>query len=453
VSSAAQPVLLFGAALSGRVFTPVNYRLADERLRALVGRTAPALFVAGDADAGRISALDGVRVVPRPAFLDRLAHYAPAEDTADFTGDEPAVWIFTSGTTAAPKAAVLRHRHLFSYVTAAGELGSAEADEAALVSVPPYHVAGVAAVLTNVYAGRRLVYLPDYSPRGWVEAARSEAITHAMVVPTMLAGILDVLDETGEPLPALRSLSYGGGKMPVALIERALAALPGTSFVNGYGLTETSSTVTLLSPEDHRAALAAVDPSLRRRLGSVGRALPHVKLEVRDAEGQPAAPGARGEIWVSGEHVAGEYAEGSALTADGWFRTNDAGWLDDEGYLFLEGRLDDVIVRGGENIPPAEIEQVIQEHPAVAEAAVCGVPDEHWGEVPAAFVVRRPGTSLGADEVRDWVRSRLRSTRVPAYVVFTATLPYNELGKLLRRVLKAEFADRPGDSAPPARQP
>ena len=247
---------------------------------------------------------------------------------------------------------------------------------------------------------------------------------------------------TGESLPALRSLSYGGGKMPVALVERALAMLGSTSFVNGYGLTETSSTVTLLSPQDHRAALSAADPAVRRRLGSVGRALPDIELEVRDDAGRPVAAGVRGEIWVSGQHVAGEYAEGSARTADGWIRTNDAGWLDDEGYLVLEGRLDDVIVRGGENIPPAEIEQVIADHPAVADAAVCGVPDAVWGEVPAAFVVRRPGTSLDAGEVQDWVRSRLRSTRVPAYVTFVGTLPYNELGKLPRRALKAEFTNQ-----------
>ena len=148
-SSAAQPVLLFGAALAGRVFAPVNYRLADDRLRALAARTAPALIVAGHDDAPRLAGLDGVTVLPRAEFLTKLGRYPAAAGNPDMTGDQIAVWIFTSGTTGTPKAAVLRHRHLFAYVTATGELGSAGPDEAALVSVPPYHIAGVAAVLTS----------------------------------------------------------------------------------------------------------------------------------------------------------------------------------------------------------------------------------------------------------------------------------------------------------------
>jgi acyl-CoA synthetase (AMP-forming)/AMP-acid ligase II len=446
-NSAAQPVLLFGAAFAGEIFAPVNYRLTDDRLRALAARTAPTLIVAGPSGAPRLAGLDGVTVLPREEFWARLEQHPAAAGTPDLTGDEVAVWIFTSGTTGTPKAAVLRHRHLFSYVTATGDLGSAGPEEAALVSVPPYHIAGVAAVLTSVYGGRRLVYLPRYTAAAWVAAARAEAITHAMVVPTMLAGILDELAGTGEKLPALRSLSYGGGKMPTDLVERALAALPEVSFVNGYGLTETSSTVTLLSPGDHRAAMASPDPSVRRRLGSVGRPLPHVELEVRDEAGRPVPAGTRGEVWVRGEHIAGEYADGAALTADAWFRTNDGGWLDSGGYLFIEGRLDDVIVRGGENIPPAEIEQVIAEHPGVAEVAVCAVADPVWGEVPAAFVVSGPGPAPTPDEIRDWVRDRLRSTRVPAYVEFVPELPYNELGKLLRRTLQASFATRAPDPA------
>jgi acyl-CoA synthetase (AMP-forming)/AMP-acid ligase II len=147
-----------------------------------------------------------------------------------------------------------------------------------------------------------------------------------MVVPTMLAGILDTLAETGTELPALRSLSYGGGKMPPDLEERALTTLPGVSFVNGYGLTETSSTITLLSPQDHRAALASADPAVHRRLGSVGRALPHIELEVRHETGRLVPGGTRGEVWVRGEHIAGEYADGAALTAGAWFRTRDGGW-------------------------------------------------------------------------------------------------------------------------------
>ena len=450
VSSAAQPILLFASSLAGRPFAPVNYRLADDRLRALAARTAPALFVTGRDDQPRLAGLDGIQTLSRDAFLAALGDQPAGGGEPDPAGEDIAVWIFTSGTTGPPKAAILRQRHLFSYVTATGELGAADEDEAALVSVPPYHIAGVAAVLTNVYAGRRLVYLPRYSPQAWVAAARAESVTHAMVVPTMLAGILDALQAGGAALPALRSLSYGGGRMPVPLIERALAMLPQASFVNGYGLTETSSTITLLSPEDHRRAVASTDPSVRRRLGSVGRAIPAVQLEIRDAGGQVTGPGVPGEVWVRGDHIAGEYTEGAALTGDGWFPTHDGGWLDEDGYLFIEGRLDDVIVRGGENISPAEIENVILEHPGVAQAAVVGVPDEVWGEVPAAFLVLAPGRAAEPEDIRDWVRGRLRSTRVPAHVEVVPELPYNELGKLLRRELRAGFAGRQAGAGPAA---
>jgi acyl-CoA synthetase (AMP-forming)/AMP-acid ligase II len=265
------------------------------------------------------------------------------------------------------------------------------------------------------------VYLPQFDPEAWVETARSEDITHAMVVPTMLGRILDVLESHGDELVMLRHLSYGGGRMPAAVIERAMKLLPEVGFVNAYGLTETSSTIAILTPEDHR------DP---RRLGSVGKPLSSIEVEVRD-----------GEIWVRGEQISGEYlGRGAALTADGWFRTNDAGWLDDDGYLFVEGRLDDVIVRGGENLSPGEIEDVLLLHPAISDAAVVGVPDQEWGEAVAAIVVLHAGASVTDAQLQAWVRDRLRSARTPARVEFRDELPYNETGKLLRRVLKAELS-------------
>jgi acyl-CoA synthetase (AMP-forming)/AMP-acid ligase II len=212
--------------------------------------------------------------------------------------------------------------------------------------------------------------------------------------------------------------------MPVAVIERALELLPGVGFVNAYGLTETSSTIAILTPADHREAMASDDPAVRARLGSVGRPLPTIELAIRD-----------GEIWVRGEQVSGEYAGvGSKVRDDGWFPTNDGGRLDDDGYLFVDGRLDDVIVRGAENLSPGEIEDVLVEHPAVAEAAVLGAPDDEWGEVPIAFVVR--SGDVEERELQEWVRDHLRSSRVPARVTFLDELPYSETGKLLRRVLK-----------------
>jgi fatty-acyl-CoA synthase len=306
--------------------------------------------------------------------------------------------------------------------------------------VPPYHIAGVATILSNTYAGRRMVYLPQFDAKQWVHVAEQEGITHAMVVPTMLGRILDAIEEQGAALPALRHLSYGGGRMPVPTVERAMQLLPHVGFVNAYGLTETSSTIAVLGPDEHRVAYASDDPTVRARLGSVGRPLPTLELEIRDLMGNPLPVCETGEIHVRGEQVAGEYHGRSALITDGWFPTNDGGRLDDAGFLFVEGRLDDVIVRGGENLSPGEIEDVLLDHPAVAEAAVVGVPDDEWGEAVAAAVVLEPVGIVSEDELQEWVRARLRSARVPVIVEFRAALPFNETGKLLRRVLREELA-------------
>jgi acyl-CoA synthetase (AMP-forming)/AMP-acid ligase II len=179
---------------------------------------------------------------------------------------------------------------------------------------------------------------------------------------------------------------------------------------------------------------------VRRRLSSVGRPLPTVELEIRDADGNALPPGERGEIYVRGEQVAGEYLGRSVLTDDGWFPTNDAGHLDTDGFLYLDGRLDDVIVRGAENLSPGEIEEALVEHPAVAEAAVVGIPDPEWGEAVAAAVVLRPGHEVTEGELQAWVKERLRSTKAPQVVQFRDEMPYNETGKLLRRVIREELA-------------
>jgi fatty-acyl-CoA synthase len=442
VNSDIVPTLLFGAALAGIPFVPINYRLADDQLAALLARSAPALAVVEDAVRRRAGAVDGIEYVGAGELKARLADAEPA-DPGFVDPDGITVLLFTSGTTGDPKAAVLRHRHLTSYVLSTVEFMGADPAHAGLVSVPPYHIAGMATILTAVYGGRRLLYLPTFDPAAWVDLARDEAVTHAMVVPTMLGRILDVAEERGESLPGLVHLAYGGGRMPVPVVERALTVLPHVGLVNAYGLTETSSTVSVLDPEDHRAAFASDDPAVRARLGSVGRPLPSLEVEIRDPFGKAVPPGERGEIFVRGEQVAGEYlGRRAVLTDDGWFPTNDGGWIDEAGYLFVEGRLDDVIVRGGENISPGEVEDVLLGHPAVAEVGVVGVPDDEWGETVAAAVVLAAGAEATAEELAEWVRARLRSARTPTLIEIRSALPYNDTGKLLRRVLKAELAAR-----------
>lgn len=434
------PVLMFASGIAGLSFVPVNYRLPDAELRKLIARTAPSVVVVDDDMLGRIEGIDGTTLITRSAFEARFLLDAPTDiDAPEASENDIAVLLFTSGTTGDPKAAVLRHANLTSYVMSTVEFLGAEEDEAALVSVPPYHIAGISAVLSSAYAGRRIVYLPAFSAEEWVAIAAREAITHAMVVPTMLDRILDVLDKTGETLPALRALSYGGGRMPEPVIARALNALPHVNFVNAYGLTETSSTVALLGADDHRIAIASDDPLVRRRLGSVGKPLPSLELEIRRDDGSCCKPEEAGEIYVRGDQVSGEYLHKKAIADDGWFATNDGGWLDSDGYLFVEGRLDDVIVRGGENISPGEIEDVLRGHPDVVDVAVLGLPCVSWGEKVAAVVVTRSAEPDVA-ALSAHVKAQLRSTKTPEDWHFREELPYNETGKLLRRVLKAELA-------------
>ena len=433
----AMPVAIFAAGLLGKPFAPLNYRLPDTDLRKLLARTAPSVAVVDDDMIARLGDCPGVTVMSRSAF--EAASRETSEVELPYVEPDIGVLLFTSGTTGEPKAAILRHANLTSYVISTVEFLGSDEDEAALVSVPPYHIAGISAVLTGVYGGRRIVHLEAFTPETWVEAATMERITHAMVVPTMLGRILDILEERGAGLPHLKALSYGGGRMPQPVIERALRLLPTVDFVNAYGLTETSSTVAVLSPDDHREAITSTDETVRRRLGSVGRPLPTLELEIRGPEGQVMPAGQSGEIYVRGEQVSGEYTHKKVVQDDGWFATNDGGWMDEAGYLFVEGRLDDVIVRGGENISPGEIEDVLREHPNVADVAVLGVPDDHWGERVACVVVCKDGQP-SVDDLAAWVKTRLRSTKTPELWSFRDALPYNDTGKLLRRQLRTEMS-------------
>jgi acyl-CoA synthetase (AMP-forming)/AMP-acid ligase II len=438
-SSEASAIALFGAAIAGIPYVPLNYRLADADLTALLRRIDPA-YIIGDAE--RIKRLNpdgGHNTWDRTAFVtegERLADSAAAIEAAD---DGIAVQLFTSGTTAAPKAALLRHGNLFPYILGTVEFASASPEEAGLISVPPYHIAGIAAVLSSIYSMRRILMLPVFDPDEWLKLADSERATSAFVVPTMLARIIARMDAGADAdLSSLQAIAYGGGRMPTELIERALELFPKVGFTNAYGLTETSSTISLLGPEEHRAAQRATAPEARGRLGSVGKPLPTVEIEIRDEEGRVLPAGERGEIYVRGEQVSGEYKERKTLDKDGWFPTRDAGWIDAEGYLFLAGRTDDVIVRGGENMSPGEIEDVLLAHPAVADAAAVAVPSVEWGEAVGIAVVAKPGETLPSDdELRALIKNRLRSSRVPERIARLDALPYNEMGKLLRREVRA----------------
>jgi acyl-CoA synthetase (AMP-forming)/AMP-acid ligase II len=435
-NDASFPIALFASAYAGVPFIPLNYRLGDEQLAPLVEANAGSLIVAED---GKVVGADPDVTVDRRLLVDPSFAASGEVELPPFVDPEDvAVVLYTSGTSGTPKAALLRHRHLTAYVIGTVEFASADPDDAALVTVPPYHIAGMANLLSNLYAGRRIVYLDAFDAQVWLDTVRGEGVTQAMVVPTMLARVVAHLDGAPAAVPTLRTLSYGGARMPLPVLERALELFPGTGFVNAYGLTETSSTIALLGPDDHAAAFAG-DPVAKVRLGSVGKVLPGIEVEVRDEMDQPLPVGEVGLVFLRGEQISGEYDQGSVVDAEGWFPTRDRGWIDDEGYLFIEGRADDTIIRGGENIAPAEIEDVLVRHDLVEDSVVVGVPDDEWGQRIAAVVVLSEGASLTADELQAYCREHLRGSKTPEIIEFRSELPRTPTGKLLRREVVADL--------------
>lgn len=433
VNGPAFPVALFSAARAGVPLVPVNYRLGQEQMDALLANHPNGYGIADPGEGEAALRRAGLEPVTAEQWLQLTSAPAPELDADAADSEQPAVIIYTSGTTSAPKGVVLRHANLTSYVLGAVEFAGAEDADVALMSVPPYHIAAVANVISNLYAGRRSIVLEQFTPEQWLELVRTEGVTNALVVPTMLKRIVDSGADLS--LPSLRTLAYGGAPMPRPVIERALAAWPDVDFVNAYGLTETSSTISVLGPADHREALQSDDPKVQARLGSAGKVVPAIELEVRGPFDEPLAAGVTGRIWVRGEQVSAEYAgKGPAVDARGFFDTRDQGYLDEDGYLFIGGRADDTIIRGAENIAPAEIEEILLRHPAVSDVVVVGVPHEEWGQCIEAAVVPTPGVDVDPEELREYVRSRLRGSKTPDHVVFWDELPRTETGKLVRRL-------------------
>ncbi|MCW2662260.1 MAG: AMP-dependent ligase [Mycobacterium sp.] len=431
------PVLIFASARAGLTFTPINYRLSTDGIQALIERLPEPLVVVDDRYRDMIGDASD-RVMSSDEFLAAARDSEPAAEFPD--PESVAIVLFTSGTTSQPKAVELSHNNLTSYVTGTVEFESADPSDAALICVPPYHIAGVGAALSNLYAGRKMVYLPNFDADEWVRLIDAERVTTATVVPTMLDRVVTVLESGGHELPSLRNLAYGGSKVGLPLVRRALELLPHVGFVNAYGLTETSSTLAVLGPEDHRAAQAASDLAVVKRLGSVGRPVPGIELEIRDEDGNILPPGQTGELFVRGEQVSGRYTGiGSVLDENGWFPTKDIAMLDEEGYLFIGGRSDDTIIRGGENIAPAELEEVLIEHPHVRDVAVVGVEDPQWGQAIVAVVVPAAGIDPDPEELREHVRKSLRGSRTPDRVVFRDELPTTPTGKVLRREIIQEL--------------
>ncbi len=305
-----------------------------------------------------------------------------------------------------------------------------------LVAMPLFHVGGTSWALGSMYAGGRTIIAREVVPADLLRVIKEEAVTHAFFVPAVIQMLLDQ-DGVVEATAGLKVIGYGGSPMPLPLMNRTIETLS-TPLYSVYGMTEMSGVFCVLGPDDHR------DPARRHLRTSVGRPLPGTAVRIVDpATGTDVAPGEVGEFWVqSAQAMAGYWNNPEATTdafVDGWMRTGDAGRADEQGYLFIEDRVKDMVISGGENVYPAEVERVLVEHPDVAEVAVIGLPHEKWGETVHAVVVPTPGTTPDAAALISFARGRLAHYKCPSGVTFLDTLPRNPTGKVIKRELRAKL--------------
>jgi len=416
------PAAIFGAALAGATYAPLNYRLPGATRRQLLERLGPA-------------------VVITPEWLDPAESGAmPYAQASDGTEEvNPAAIVFTSGTSAAPKAVVFEHEHLLRAALREPQL-SAGPDQAALLTAPPFHLPNILILLSAIHTGRRLVpYAPHhFSAQHWLEMVKTERITQAVLVPTMLQRIVDHLERTGEEPPPLARLGYGSARIPQPVLTKALKLFPDTTFSNSYGSTESTGAIAVLNDHDHRSFAASRDPVLARRLQSAGKPLPGIEIRIADADYSPLPASNQGQILVRGPQISGRYLDtSSAMVTDDWLATGDQGWIDNDGYLYCSGRGDDTLIIGGENVAAAEIEDVLINHPAIAEAVVIGIEDTEWGEIPAAVITLK-GADITAlpDDLSEWSVQHLGSLKRPRHFYIVEELPQTPTGKVIRRQVR-----------------
>ncbi|HYR80057.1 MAG TPA: AMP-binding protein [Candidatus Dormibacteraeota bacterium] len=442
----------YGAAKAGLTFLPLNYRAKDGELEYMINTADAKVLIVGDRYLDLIARIQprlklnkivalGEGVKPMARLGDLIAKAEPDESEAEVEDEDISILMYTSGTTSLPKGVQLRFRDFAAYVTANVEMADGTERGVALVCVPFYHIAGTTAYMTNIWTGRKLIVMPQFDAKAWLDLVQRERVTHAFVVPTMMKQIIDEPAFATTDLSSLTNLAYGGAQMPVQVIRRAIEVFPEkVGFVNAYGQTETTSSLTVLGPDDHRLQGTPEQVELKlKRLNSIGKPLPDVEIKVRDEDGKFMPHGQVGEIIIRTPRIMKGYAgrEDDARLPDGWRATGDLGWLDDDGYVFFAGRKDDMIIRGGENIAPAEIETVLMSHPGVEECAVIGIASVEWGQTVKAFVVVRKGHQVGRPELAEFCRSRLASFKRPESIEFIDALPKNPLGKILRKDLRA----------------
>ena len=446
-------LLYFGAFKAGVVLVPLNYRLAPPEWSYIVNDAGAKLLLA---DPPFTSGIDEIR--DQLGSVDRFIEIGGTagpgwEKLADLLGDSAATppervisedddlyQMYTSGTTGRPKGAVLTHRAVTANLHQLGPLFNLGPGDRYLIVAPLYHAAAGVATLACVAAGGTIVIQQDFDPQAVVKALSEERIAGTTLVPAMIQACLVFVPDVAErSYDELRFIIYGASPIAEPTLRRAIEVF-GCGFMQGYGMTETTAALTWLPAAAHDRAISGEKPEL---LLSCGRPLLGTELRIVDDQDRPVPNGTIGQIIARGPQLMRGYwnlAEATAeALAGGWMHTGDAATMDDEGFVYIQDRVKDMIVSGGENVYPREIEDVLFQHPAVADAAVIGVPDESWGETVKAIVVLKEGESAAADELVEYCRGKLAGFKRPRSVDFIEALPRNPSGKVLKKELREPY--------------
>jgi long-chain acyl-CoA synthetase len=375
-----------------------------------------------------------------------LSASTPDELISEIGDADITILMYTSGTTGRPKGVPLQHSGFVSYILENVNPADPDVEERNLLTVPLYHVAGIQAMLAAVYGGRTIIMMKQFETEAWMKMVQEEKADRAMLVPTMLKWVIDHPGFKNYDLSSLKVITYGAAPMPFDTIRKAIELMPGVRFINAFGQTETASTITSLGPEDHVIEGTEEEKAkkLKRLTSSIGKPLPDIEVKIVDAQGNALPPHKTGEILAKGPRIMTGYWNDDektqkVITKDGWLRTGDHGWMDEEGYIYLAGRSDDMIIRAGENISPEEVEEVLHLYDKIDEAACIGVPDSEWGEEPRAIVVLKDGETATPEEIMEFCRERLAGFKRPRSVVFVEKLPRNPMGKILKKELKEKY--------------
>jgi long-chain acyl-CoA synthetase len=442
--------VFFGAAMLNAVTVDVNWRLAGPEMEYIINDAEAKVLVVGpdfvgilDAIAPHLTTVTTIVVIgghpQHRSYEDWRDSAAPVDPNVASAWEDVAFQLYSSGTTGRPKGVMLANRNFFGLLPIAKEIWELTPDSVNLVAMPLFHIAGGGWATAGMYQGCTSVILRDLDPARLVHLMVDHQITNALLVPAALQFMLMVPGIDQVEFPSLRVMVYGASPISEEVLVGSMKVFK-CKFWQAYGLTETTGSVVNLAPEDH-------DPSgpLRHRLRSCGLPGPGVEIKVVESDtGTPVEQGAVGEIWVRSEQVMTGYWKmpeetAKVITADGWFKTGDAGYLDADGFLYIHDRVKDMIVSGGENIYPAEVENVLMGHPAVQDCAVIGIPDDKWGESPIAIVVRVPESEVTEAEIIAHCRERLAGFKCPSKVEWADMLPRNPSGKILKKDLREPY--------------